>query len=78
VKNPSFPYIGLKGKSGGIRPAIHRRQLTEVAYEKHLEAAEGTAISANLLTEFVQFVEKFSGHHGDFIDDQEISQQPMF
>ena len=77
VKDPAFPDGGLKGKSGGIGPAIHGRQLTEVAHEKHLEAAEGTTISANLLTEFVQFVEKFGSHHGDFINDQEISQQPM-
>jgi hypothetical protein len=77
MKDPAFPDGGLKGKSGGIGPAIHGRQLTKVAHEKHLEAAEGATISANLLTEFVQFVQEFGGHHGDFINDQEVGQQPM-
>jgi len=77
VKDPAFPDLGLKGESGGIGAAIHGGQLTEVAHEKHLDTAEGTTISANLLTEFVQFIEKFRGHHGDFIDHQEVGQQPM-
>jgi len=77
MKDPAFPDGGLKGKSGGIGCPIHGRQLTKVAHEKHLEAAEGTTISANLLTEFIQFIEKFGGHHGDFINDQEVRQQPM-
>jgi hypothetical protein len=77
MKDPAFPDGGLKGKSGGIGSPIHGRQLTEVADEKHLKAAERATISANLLTEFIQFVQEFGGHHGDFINDQEVGQQPM-
>uniref|UniRef100_A0A6C0HK65 Uncharacterized protein n=1 Tax=viral metagenome TaxID=1070528 RepID=A0A6C0HK65_9ZZZZ len=56
---------------------MHRGQLEEVADKEELEPTEGLLGPTDFLAEFIEFVDEFGGEHGDFVDDQEVSEEPL-